>query len=191
MPIVFVKQTTEIKLNPSSWWVGLLGWGVRIKMRQGRFVSAWVALTLQFSSVSVSSRSQPRAPGILPSPMPFGSRDFLRLLSTFSKAHILCSYWEPAFGLCMGITFPWNRAASFLSLPATHCRVCSSWRQAATSGCSLTGAGLPLMGKYRECFLTLNNFCKFCNLKYPEESCLHLSRSIAEVLSRYLSYQCS
>lgn len=102
----------------------------------------------------------------------------------FSKAHILCTYCEPAFGLCMGITFPWNLSASFLSLPATHCRVCSSWRQAATSGCSLTGAWLPLMGKYRECFLTLNNFCKFCNLKYPEESCLHLSRSTAEVLSR-------
>lgn len=36
------------------------------------------------------------------------------------KPIFFATYCELAFGLCMGITFPWNLSASFLSLPATH-----------------------------------------------------------------------
>lgn len=92
---------------------------MHIKMRQGRFVSAWVALTLQFSSVSVSSRSQPRAPGILPSPMPFGSRDFVEALvyllkSPYSLLLLGASIW-PLHGHHLSL-----KPGCIFSVPSSH-----------------------------------------------------------------------
>lgn len=102
----------------------------------------------------------------------------------FSKAHILChllwaSIW-PLHGHHLSL-----KPVCIFSGPSSHpVQSLFFLKTGCHSGCSLTGAWLPRMGKYRECILTLNNFWKFFNLKYPEESCLHLSWSTAEVLSR-------
>lgn len=100
---------------------------MHIKMRQGRFFSAWIALTLQFSSVSVSSRSQPRAAGILPSPMPFGSRDFVEALFYPSQKPIffapivsqhLASAWASPFPeTCLHLFCPFQPPTAEFVLP--------------------------------------------------------------------------
>lgn len=103
------------------------------------------ALTWPFSSVSVSARS--RAPGPWKSrlhlcPTCPGALWFMWLCRdcfyASQKLIFFAFYCELAFGLSTGIVSPWNLSASFLSLRAIYCRVCSLCRWAATG--SLTGS---------------------------------------------------